>query len=199
MTLRKKTIDILDVHITAENDTYIKANEYTRSRTFSEHFRLDSVNWEKYYKDFDTTVTANKITLAWNEFKYSDVIATPNLIDKKITTNDTGIYLFVVKSQSAIHEYSKFVLYVGISGENGSGRPLRERLKDYFRLNQIKKRDAVLRMLEKYKNNVHVAFFLANVNYTILKEMETALIGYFYPLANKDDFPVELQPSKKSF
>jgi hypothetical protein len=199
MALRKKTIDLLDAHITSENDGYIGGNEYSRNKVFTENFRLDSVNWETYHAAFSTTLTAHGITPVWDEFKYVDVFTQRDLIEKKITTNDTGIYLFIVKSQHQIYDYSRFVLYVGISGENGSGRPLKDRLQDYFRLTSISKRDAVLRMLEKYKNNVHIAYFLANVNYTILKELESALIGFFYPLANKDDFPIELQPSKKSF
>ncbi|OYZ01875.1 MAG: hypothetical protein B7Y37_04575 [Sphingobacteriia bacterium 28-36-52] len=199
MALQKKTVDVLDAHITSQNKGFIKNDEYARNRIFKEEFILDTVNWDKYYNDFDSTISSNNISLNWNEFKYTDVIATPALLDRIITSSETGIYLFVVKSHGQIYEYSKFVFYVGISGENGSGRPLRDRLKDYFRLEQIKKRNAVLRILEKYINNVHIAFFLTNVNYTVLKQIETSLIGYFYPLANKDDFPVELQPIKKSF
>lgn len=199
MALRKNTLDLLDAHITSENNTFIGGSEYIRNRTFTEGFRLDSVNWDTYHTLFNTLITSNGIVPVWDEFKYTDVISTPNLIDTKITTDDTGIYLFIVKSQFQIYEHSKFVLYVGIAGENGSSRPLKERLNDYFRLKQVLKRDAIIRMLEKYKNNVHIAYFTTSVSTTILKQIEKALIGFFYPLANKDDFPVELAPSTKSF
>lgn len=199
MALHKKTVDMLDAHLSAEHVTFISADEYKRSRFFTEELRLDPVNWATYHGRFTSTLTTNGLTVTWNEFKYSDVIANRNLIDTQITSTETGVYMFIVQSNDDIYNFSRFVLYVGISGENNSNRPLKDRLKDYFRLEQVKKRDAVLRIIEKYKNNVRIAYFLANTTTAVLKEIEQALIGFFYPLANKDDFPVELQPSKKSF
>ncbi len=199
MALRKNTIDMLDASIRVEYDTIMSRSESSRNRELRESFRLDRQNWDLFYQRFNNAIVNNGITLNWNQFKYTDVFTNLNLIDSIITSNDTGIYMFIVQSQDELYNLSKYVMYVGISGENNSKRPLKIRLKDYFRIEQVRKRSAVLRLLERYKENIHVAFFLANTTTQILKELEQALIGFFYPPANKDDFPIELQPSKKAF
>lgn len=190
---------MLDASIRVEYDTIMSRSESSRNRELRESFRLDRQNWDLFYQRFNNAIVNNGITLNWNQFKYTDVFTNLNLIDSIITSNDTGIYMFIVQSQDELYNLSKYVMYVGISGENNSKRPLKIRLKDYFRIEQVRKRSAVLRLLERYKENIHVAFFLANTTTQILKELEQALIGFFYPPANKDDFPIELQPSKKAF
>jgi hypothetical protein len=188
----KKTFDVLDAGISDKYNAYIASLPEMRERFFTESFWLDAPNWEKYHAQLAA------INFNWKEFKYSEITVT-NQIENIITTDETGIYMLFVKPINQIYDMPKFVLYVGIAGENNKSRPVRERLKDYFNFNSIKKRDAIIRLLQKYYKNTYIAYSLLNANTTELKRIETALLGYFYPKPNKDDFPLELKPIKKSF
>lgn len=192
MALKQKTFDVLDAGISEKYNTYLISPPEMRERFFTESFWLDAPNWETYHAQIAA------IDFNWQEFKYSEITVN-NQIENIIPTDETGIYMFFVKPTNQIYDMPKFVLYVGIAGENNQLRPVRERLKDYFNFNSVKKRDAVLRLLQKYYKNTYVAYSLLGVGTSELKRIETALLGYFYPRPNKDDFPLELKPIKKSF
>ncbi len=190
--MRTATLDILDKEISKEHLDWLVPDFDKRKRNYTESLLCDIINWEKYYNEID------KYNLTWTEFKY-DSIRDLSEIDEIIKENHTGFYMFIVKPQKAIYDMPKNVFYIGMSGENDSKRPLKDRLKDYFRINEVKKRNAVIRLLHKYYPNVYVAYTLYNDNTKILKQIESSLIGFFYPLCNKDDFPIELKPDKKAF
>lgn len=107
--------------------------------------------------------------------------------------------MFIIKPNDPIYDCPKNVFYIGISGENNRNRPVRDRIKDYFQHSKLKKRDAVMRLLGKYFRNVYVAYTYCVEPTIILKEIESSLIGFFYPICNKDDFPVELKVEQKAF
>lgn len=192
MGFRQKTLDVLDAGLAEKYDRYMAAPIEMRERFFTEGFWLEASNWEKYYAELET------VNFNWQEFKYNDISA-DNPLDKVITSDETGIYMFIVKSNNTIFDLPKFVLYVGMSGENNSKRSLKERLKDYYYIEKVKKRDAVLRLLQKYHKNVYVAYSLLQMSEAEIRSIETSLLGFFYPKPNKDDFPVELKPLKKGF
>lgn len=192
MGFRQKTFDLLDAGLSERYDKYMAAPIEMRERFFTEGFWLETYNWDKYYTELSTT------TFDWREFRYTDVTV-DNPLENVITSDATGIYMFVIRSHNSIFGMPKFVLYVGISGENDSKRPLKERLKDYYYIEKIKKRNGVLRLLQKYYKNVYVVYSLLNLSEIELRNIETSLLGFFYPKPNKDDFPVELRPLKKAF
>jgi hypothetical protein len=187
-----KTLDVLDSYITEEHSDWLSPKFKIRKRNYTESLLLDPINWEKYYKEIESH------GLVWNEFKYNQ-IKNLNDIDSIINDNKTGFYMFVIKPNNLIYDLPKNVLYIGMSGENNSERPLKDRIKDYYNLEKIKKRNAVIRMIEKYYHNIYVAFSLIDKPTYVLKEIESSLIGFFYPIVNKDDFPGELKPDKKAF
>jgi hypothetical protein len=190
--MKTVTLDILDRAISQEFQDYQQLNFEKRKRNYTEEIVMDIPNWDKYYQQIET------YNLNWAEFKY-DSIDDLTYIDKIINLEDTGFYMFIVKPNNCIYDMPKNVFYIGMSGENNSKRPLRERLKDYFRLDKVKKRNSVMRLLYKYYPNVYVAYSLYNAETNVLKQIESSLIGFFYPLCNKDDFPIELKQDKKAF
>lgn len=193
--MKNTTLDLLDATLSKEHFSYINDNPTKRKRNLTEEFWLDNPNWEKYYNQ----IIASGNLLNWNEFKYTDVSIDNKTLTDIISSDETGIYMFIVRPENLIFEMPKYVLYIGIAGENNSERSLKKRLEDYFNINKIKKRDAVLLLLQKYYKNVYISYCLLNIGTKELKELESNLIGYFYPIANKDDFPFELKPIKKSF
>jgi hypothetical protein len=190
--MKTATLDVLDKEITQEFQDWQYPEFEKRKRNYTEDIVLDIPNWEKYYADIE------QYSLQWNEFKYDSINNVAEL-DQIIRENHTGFYMFIVKPNNSIYDMPKNVFYVGMSGENNSNRPLKERLKDYYNLDKIKKRNAVIRLLHKYYPNVYIAYSLYNESTNILKQIESSLIGFFYPLCNKDDFPVELKNDKKAF
>lgn len=190
--MKTATLDILDREISEEHKEWLVPDFEKRKRNYSESLICDILNWEKYYNQIKPH------NLCWSEFKY-DSIKELSQIDSIIRENYTGFYMFIVKPNFAIYDMPKNVFYVGMSGENDSKRPLKERLKDYFRIKEVKKRNAVMRLLQKYYPNVYIAYSFYDGESNILKQIESSLIGFFYPLCNKDDFPIELKPDKKAF
>lgn len=186
--MKKITLDILD----KEFNDWSSMNFDKRKRNYQESILLDVKNWEDYYSKLSA------YNFVWSEFKY-DTIDNTSKLNTIIDKDYTGIYMFIIKPNNLIYDCPKNVLYIGISGENNKNRPLRERIKDYFQYSKLKKRDAVMRLLGKYYPNVYVAYTYCDKSTTILKEIESNLIGFFYPLCNKDDFPIELKPEKQAF
>jgi hypothetical protein len=184
--LRQNTLDILDKELSRNNNYYLALADEVRFRFLREEFLLDKTYWDKYFP------LISQYKYNWAEFKYTD-INKPEAIDKLITTDEIGVYIFIIRSENMFLDMPKYVFYVGISGEGGSARPLRERLKDYFRLNTVKKRKKVHRMLAMYHSNVFVKYSTMNVHYTLLEQLEKDLHGFYYPICNERDFPIELK------
>jgi hypothetical protein len=187
---RPLTFDLLDAHFIKENKRdYKSLKSNPRFASSKEEVIIDPQYWEDYYPLIST------ITFNWKEFKYS---SRPNL-NKLITNDDPGMYIFYIKPPNTILDMPKFVLYVGISNENNSNRPLKVRLSEYFRVKEIKKRSSLHRLLVKYYDYTYVAFSTLQLNTAKIKALETSVLGFFYPLTNKDDFPVEIKAPKKAF
>lgn len=187
-----RTLDVLDSYLKDEYANWTTPGFKYRRKNYTESLLLDPINWEKYYSEIEP------YELVWNEFKYND-IRDVNEIDSIVQDSKCGLYMFFIKPNRIIYDMPKHVFYIGMSGENDSGRPLKDRLKDYFNLERVKKRDAVVRMIEKYYENVYIAFTLVDQKTSVLKHIESSLIGFFWPIANKDDFPGDLKSEKKAF
>ena len=187
----QKTLDILDKELSAKANYYKSLAKEVRFRFLREEFLMDNYYWDKYHPLID------KHKLSWEEFKYSD-INKPNSIDNIIKTTDIGVYMFIIRGKNLYLDMPKYVFYVGIAGEHGSARPLRDRLKDYFRLETVKKRKKVHRMLNMYHPNVYVKYATTKMPYKDLEELEVNLHGYFYPICNERDFPIELKEEREA-
>jgi hypothetical protein len=179
--MKQATLDILDSELRRDYQRYQSMNYDDKYKLFSHHIYIDPLKSQTYYTDI---VNHN---LSWlGPIKYCSL---PNL-DNIITEDKSGIYFFVVKPDLLILEMPQFVVYVGISGANQSFRPLRERLKDYFYFDKIKKRSNIHKMLQLYYENIYIyyAYFNNNVN---VSDIETALHEYFSPHFAKSAFDVE--------
>jgi len=190
--MKTATLDVLDKALSQEFHEWQLQDFERRKRNYTESIVMDIPNWNRHYLEIEA------YNLQWNEFKY-DTIDNLVAIDEIINSEETGFYMFIVKPNECIYDMPKNVFYIGMSGDNNSGRSLKDRLKDYFYLNKIKKRDKVQRLLHKYYPNVYVAYSLHNAGTNILKQIESSLIGFFYPLCNINDFPIELKQDKKAF
>lgn len=189
--IRDSTFDLLDANYTTHVVDYLSLKDELRYKNSEETFILDPNYWEKYYLIINQT----GCVFNWEEFKFD---SRPNL-DTLIPSDDIGIYLFVIKPPNRINDLPKFVVYVGISGEDGSNRPLKERLNDYLNYNVIKKRKKIHRILKKYYAEAYVSYTTVNVTWQVLEQIEEAMHGFFVPIANDRDFPVEIKSIKKSF
>lgn len=190
--MRKKTLDILDTSLSESYSSKLGLKEDDRWRIFEEKFKLDPNYWSRHYSNL------SNIEFKWQEFNYHEVVKS-NDLKIRIKSKETGIYFFLIKPKNLIYDLPKFVVYVGIAGAHNSKRPLVERLQDYFRLEEIKKRKAVHRIIQQYYHHIYVVYTLLDVDYLELERIEKELIGFFFPICNKDDFPVDLGNLKKAF
>ena len=189
--IKTSTFDLLDAEYTAEVGDYLAAKDKHRYTLSNETFNLDP----KYWKDYYQIINDFKCTFSWGEFKFD---SRPDL-NTLIPSNDIGIYMFIIKPMDLIFDLPKFVIYVGISGEKGSNRPLKDRIGDYLNFNIIKKRGCLDRLLCKYYNQAYVAYSTVNVKWQDVEEIEKAFHGFFMPIGNKRDFPVNIKKIKNSF
>ncbi|MDB5124833.1 MAG: hypothetical protein JWP94_2962 [Mucilaginibacter sp.] len=180
------TFDILDKELTRDVSSYLAITDDYRWKNSQIEFQLDPSYWNEFYAKLKKHLGK----FAWKEFKYS---VFPDL-DKTITTDDIGIYLFVIRPEQRILDLPQFIMYVGIAGEGGSNRPLKTRLSDYYNINNIRKRKKLHSMLKKYYNNTWVIYsLLPTITYVELEQLEVDLHGFFIPPANERDFPVKIK------
>jgi len=186
----KKTLDLLDAHFTEERREYEALKPLPKYAYSTEKFIINPWYWDKFYEE------VKHITFAWQEVKYD---SKPD-VTKVITSDEPGIYMFYIRPLHCILDLPKFVLYIGISGATDALNPLRKRLSNYFNQNAVKKRDALHRLLGKYYNHTYVAFsLLPGFTSKEILDLEKNLIGFYYPIANKDDFPIEIEEPRKAF
>jgi hypothetical protein len=144
------TIDILDASIPDEFDIWQGKTDIERWPHYKEPFMTDPVLWKRHEPpDW-------AFNLTWHEFRYADVKTTHD-INSIIKTTLPGIYIFYIRPERRFLHFPQYALYVGISNENDSRRPLRDRLKDYLpvRVERKKKRLNIDRLLRLYYGVTH--------------------------------------------
>lgn len=190
--MKPSTLDILDKDLFEENRKVQGSFPETIHTFYAAPPIVNNPQyWDKYYFE------VKDVIFNWQEFKYQDVVDKIIELDDKVG-RAIGVYLMIVRPETLIADCPKFVAYVGIAGERGSGRSLNERLKDYFRLDSVKKRPKVYSLLCKYRNFLYIKFSPLEVSPTELEKIEMNLHGFFMPPFNERDFPVEIKNIKKS-
>jgi hypothetical protein len=188
--MRKKTLDLLDAHFTSARVEYNALSVNYKYASSEETFIINPSYWDKYYNNLKNVV------FSWSEVKYD---SKPD-VNKLISSDEPGVYMFYIRPDACIWDLPKFVLYIGISGATDALNPLKKRLTAYFREEDIKKRDALHRLLGKYYNHTYLAYsLLPNLTSKQILEIESNLLGFYYPIANKEDFPVEIKTPRKAF
>lgn len=169
--MRQNTLDILDSELRAGYKRYSSATAIDQQLFFSRNIQVDPVQWEKLKAYFSSH------HFQWADFRYCEVVD-HNDLDGRIQSDSPGLYIFSAKPEVLVAGFPSFALYAGISNDHNSNRPLRERLKDYFRLNTVKKRRNVHQMLQLYYPNIWVSYTLLNWSTLQLKELEANLHEY---------------------
>lgn len=187
--LKPATFDLLDKDLTREESDFLGIADKHRANSARIEFKLDPTYWQRHYPEI------SRHNYDWKEFKFSDQ---PNFVNT-IPTTDIGIYMIIVKAPNLISFLPQFVMYVGISGENNSNRPLRDRLLDYYRLSQLKKRNKLYRLLGHYYHHCYIKYsLLPGISSNDLEKLEEDFHGFFYPPAGERDFPVDLKQIKQA-
>jgi hypothetical protein len=167
----QRTLDLLDAELRRGYDHYTTQRLRDRQKDFSRTFQVDPAQWKSYEGYF------SKQKLTWIEFRYKDAVDA-NDLDARIPSESPGLYIFSARPDHLVGGFPQFALYSGISNDRDSKRPLRERLKDYFRLNTIQKRGNVEQMLQLYYPHVWVSCTLLNWPTKRLKKLETSVHEY---------------------
>lgn len=186
--IKQKTFDLLDAHLRTENDFYNNL-DFDKRQVFYTHktYRVDPWWANKKYEEL------KKESFNWSTpIKYSDL----KDFNKHISSNDIGIYLFLVSPKNLIFNLPQTVLYVGISGDKGKERPLKDRLNDYYQISKLEKRENIHKLIQLYYDDLYVVYtFYKGADYKELLKIETALTEFFS--APYSDAAYE-PPTKKS-
>jgi hypothetical protein len=169
--IRQKTFDLLDASLRSDNNSYLNYKPEDRTIFYStKPYRIDP--WWSNQK----LLEIEKFPFDWSApVKYSEYKDFRTIIP----TEDTGIYLFFVAPNRLVYDLPRTVLYVGISGDRGSKRPLRERLNDYYKISNIKKRSNIHKLLQLYFDDLYIAYSLYSGDFKELLKLETALTEFF--------------------
>ena len=190
--MNKATLDILDADLSGNFAHYTGSSAIDRARFYKREFLYDPTRWSALYAHI------SKHSLNWQEFRFGEVVAN-NDLDVRIPSKEPGLYIFYVRPNNLLHRFPQFVLYVGISNVGGSKRPLRERLKDYFNLAAIKKRQNVHQMLQLYYDYVWVAFSLLSISSKKMIELEEYIHDYLGPPFGRSGYSIEVKKSIKAW
>ena len=188
--IKQATLDLLDSELRRDYDKYNNYPYDDRLKLFSHSIRIDP------YWSIQMLKGVNEDAFKWSEpIKFSDNPKFEELIE----SNEKGLYLFIVRPNQTILDLPQYVIYVGISGEKGSNRALKDRLSDYQYISQLKKRKALHKMLQLYYNEVYIRYSLFEGEAEDLESLETVLHEYFNPLCNTRDFIPETKQAKRAW
>jgi hypothetical protein len=192
--MAKATYDLFDAPLGDAYGYFQGLRDEARFPSYRREFCVDPHNWIQHVPPEWV------FGLAWREYRYADVQQRDDL-NSVIPEDDPGIYIFYARPDRLIYHFPRFALYVGISNEHDSQRPLRERLKDYvpMALKSIKKRKNIHRMLQLYYEQIWVAFALTSAPSEELEQVEEGLHGFIYPCFSRRDFPADIKSQQKAF
>lgn len=191
--VRTTTLDIIDADLQKNYKKYLGMDYDIRLKLFTHDIRIDPCHSERKYKKIKTYMRM----LKWKEFKYSD--ACRNNLPSDLKSKQIGIYFLTVKPEHTILDLPCFVLYVGISGEGGSGRSLGERLSDYLRLSSVKKRENIHKVLQLYYEEAYVNYSFFAGTSKQLETLENLLHEYFNPKFALRDFDPATKKARKAW
>jgi len=188
------TFDLIDAPLWDAYGQHQGLPDSARFKIYRREFCVDPQNWVRHVPPQWV------FELNWRNYHYPDVQQRDELNDI-IPESDPGIYIFYTCADHLILGLPKFALYVGISNERNSERPLRDRLKEYVptALNKIKKRKNIHLMLQLYYQQIWVAFALAPFPSEELERAEELLHGFLYPCFGRRDFPVDIKRQQQAF
>ena len=192
--MSKATFDLFDAPLGDAFEYCQALPDAMRFENYRREFCVDPQHWRRHQPPSWT------FDLAWREFRYADLRGASD-VDTLIRGDDPGIYIFYARPDRVVHRFPQFAFYVGISGEGGSMRPLRERLKDYLptALARIQKRQNIHRMLQLYYRCLWVAYALTRDHAANLEALEESLHGYIHPCFARRDFPVAVKVQQQAF
>jgi hypothetical protein len=189
------TFDPLDAPLFEAYEFHQSLADSVRADLYQRWYWADPVNWTRHEPP-DWV-----FNLQWKEFRYSEVTDRDKL-RQLLTENEPGVYFFTVKPNKLLDQvFPHYVFYVGISNEDGSNRPLRERLFDYLptSISAIKKRKAIHKFLTLYYGQAWVRYAYVTNTSSELESAEMKLHGYLAPPVAERDFPPDMKAKKPAF
>lgn len=186
--IKQATLDLLDADLRSHVSRYKSYPYNDRYKLFSHFIKVDPDWSDKKY---------SQITgFNWSQpFRFADH---PNF-EQIINSNLIGIYVMYVRPANLLLDMPQHVMYVGISGEKGSARPLQDRLMDYFYIEKIKLRENIHQFLQLYYEHVYIRYSLFSGSYQDLEELEKVLHEYFFPRFGKRDFEPETKAAQSAW
>ena len=194
MPAKPVTFDPMDAPLWEAYQHYQALSDDVRASLYHHLFWADPKNWQRH------TPPDWIFRLDWRTYRYSDMDDSVKL-RTAVSEDRAGIYIFSASPERLIEDFPRFALYVGISNERNSRRPLRERLGDYLptSISQIRKRKSVHKLLRLYFQYVWVHFAYVDKPSKEITSAEEKLHGYLAPPAAERDYPVDMKPYKRAF
>ncbi len=190
--MKQATLDILDAELRRGYVRYSAAEPADRIKFYRREFLCDPTNWTPLY----TLISQH--TFGWQEFRFRDAVSN-NDLDTRIPSADPGMYIFYVRPVNLVYRFPQLALYVGISNATGSGRALRERLKDYMNFERVLKRQNVHQMLQLYYDHIWVAFSHLSLSAAQMRELETQIHDFLGPPFGRSAYSLEIRAAQNAW
>ena len=99
------------------------------------------------------------------------------------------MYTFIIQPSIANHPSNAYLMYVG-----KTKRTLRQRFKEYlWEMQRESGPPKIVRLLNKYSDNMAFCFSSEQESAVTLAEMEKALMGALIPPCNKEQLPAKVR------
>jgi hypothetical protein len=190
--MKQATLDILDAALRRGYARYSAAAPVDRIKFYRREFLCDPTTWTPLY----TLISQH--TFGWQEFRFRDAVAN-NDLETRIPSAAPGMYIFYVRPENLVYHFPQLALYVGISNATGSGRALRERLKDYMNFERVLKRQNVHQMLQLYYDHIWVAFSHLSLPAAQMRDLETHIHDFLGPPFGRSAYSLEIRAAQNAW
>lgn len=190
--MKTETLDILDADLQAHYNKYATMSYDDREKLFTHNILVDPARSEEYWRENRSQLEA----LSWTTVRYCEAAKNGHIDD--LDKHRIGIYVFIARPEHQIMSLPHFVLYVGIAGEN-SNRSLRDRLRDYFRIRQIQKRENIHKFLQLYYHETYIMYTYFDGPSEDLKALEVALHEFFQPKIPIREYSPETKSARRAW
>ena len=186
--ITQATYDILDSSLREGQKKYHAYDNIDRQKMYSHWLRVDPHRADEKYQ------LVPKLT--WEgPYRYCEM---PDF-EQLINSEKIGIYIMYTRPVNLLLDMTQHVMYVGISGERGSSRPLKKRLMDYFNIGKLELRSNIHVMLQMYYEHVYIKYSLFDGTHQDLEKLEVLLHEFFYPKFGKRDFEPETKKAQSAW
>lgn len=190
------TLDIIDSELSPHFAKYAALSDDDYLKIYERPVQALPRWWDRYHR------AIAHVNFQWTEVKYEHL---RSHLAQSTQADSPGLYIFVVKPPLPLPgtpslAMPQYATYVGVAGETADAqRPLKERLKEYTYISEIRRRQSVHKVLQLYYPYLWVVYSPLSLPPGDLREIEVAMHGFLRPWASGREDPPAIQNAQRAW